>query len=112
MTVRANWFVAPVISDEPDPFAAPLEEVGERVDLTDPAAALQLRIVELLRREGNLENAGVTCALKARPDTICHCCSLSMAHDAESPLGVLCRIGREQEQVLTEHAVLEHGVDH
>lgn len=107
-TARANWFVEQAISldDEPDPFSMPVEEVGERIDLKDPAGALQIRLTELLRRESNLFNASVTCAVKDRPDTTCHACPISMAHDREHALGALCRVGREQEIVLTELAVL------
>lgn len=106
MTARANWFVAEVegLDDEPDPFAMPVEEVGERIDLSDPLGGLRLRLVELLRREGNLDAGGVTCAIKGRTDTCCHACPMSEAHIRDSTLGVLCRLGREQERVLTEIA--------
>jgi hypothetical protein len=107
MTARANWFVGELpVEDGPDPFAAPIEEVGERINLRDPKAALDLRLRELVHREANLDATGITCAIKDRSDTSCHACPVSRAH-TEQPLGVLCRIGREQEAVLTERAVLE-----
>lgn len=107
MTARANWFVQAVtdLDDEPDPFEMPVEEVGRKIDLRDPKAALQLRIEELVQREANLFNAGVCCPIKERPDTTCHACPVSRAGDREVALGALCRVGREQESVLTELAV-------
>lgn len=108
MTARANWFIdeLPGLDDELDPFAVPIEEVGERIDLLEPEARLHLRFRELLDREGRLFNRAVTCAIKDRPDTTCHACPISKAHDRADPLGPLCRLGREQEVVLTELAVI------
>lgn len=108
MTAKANWFVerAPDLDDEQDPFSVPVEEVGQRFDLRDPKAALELRLRELVTREGRLCTGGTTCSIKELPDTTCHACPVSKAHDRESRLGVLCRLGREQESVLTELAVL------
>lgn len=106
---KANWHVAPVLSgadEEPDPFSMPIEEVGQRVDLRDPQAGLELRLAELLSREERLFNRGITCAIKDRADTTCHACPVSQAHQRHEPLGVLCRIGRDQEIALTELAVL------
>jgi hypothetical protein len=108
VSARANWFTpAPIgLDDAPDPFAAPVEEVGERVDLRNPRAVLQLRLDELIRHEGNLFAKGLTCPIKDRSDSTCHACPVSKAADPDDALGVLCRIGREQETTLTELAVL------
>lgn len=108
MTARANWFVAQVesLDDESDPFSAPIEEVGQRIDLRDPRETLRMRLKELLRRENNSFNRGLTCAIKDRPDSCCHACPVSKAADPDDPLSILCRVGREQEAVLTELAVL------
>lgn len=108
MSTRANWHVEAPVLDDPgiDPFAMPIEEVGERIDLRDPKGTLELRLAELLHREGNLFNRGVTCPIKDRPDSTCHACPVSQAHTQE-PLSVLCRIGREQESVVTELAVIQ-----
>jgi hypothetical protein len=108
MTVRANWFTAqaPSLDDEPDPFSIPIEEIGQRIDLRDPRAALLIRIRELLYREAALSDAQVMCVIKDRADTTCHACPVSKAHDRTQALGVLCRVGREQEVALTELAVL------
>jgi hypothetical protein len=108
MSARANWFVeqAQAADDPDDPWALPIEEIGERIDLRDPRAALELRLRELLLREGHLFERGVTCAIKEKPDTCCHACPVSKAHDPAEALAALCRVGREQERTCTELAVL------
>lgn len=108
MTAKANWFVESVagLDDEPDPFAAPVEEVGERIDLRDPKARLHVRLEELLQHEATLYSRGVACAIKERSDSTCHACPVSHANDHGHELSTLCRVGREQETVLTELAVL------
>jgi hypothetical protein len=108
MTARANWFVAQLASldDEPDPFDAPIEEVGQRIDLRDPRERLEMRLRELLERESNLFNANITCAIKDMPNSCCHACPVSKATERGDPMHTLCRLGREQEAVLTELAVL------
>lgn len=107
MIAQSNWFVERVdAADDADPFAVPVEEVGKRIDLRDPGAGLDLRLAELVHREARLFNAGITCAIKERPDTTCHACPISQAHDPGSALGALCRLGRQQECVCTELAVL------
>lgn len=108
MTARANWFVDGVVPThtEDDPFSVPVEEIGERIDLRDPQTALDLRLTELLRREGNLFDRKVTCSIKDTSGASCHACPVSKAHDQEDPFGTLCRIGREQETIVTELAVL------
>jgi hypothetical protein len=107
MTLRADWFTGQGTGlQESDPFAVAVEEVGERIDLLDPRAKLELRVRELLYREGNLWQVGVTCPIKDRGETSCHACPVSLAHDRTQALGTLCRIGREQETVVTELTVL------
>lgn len=109
VTTRANWFTGEgelSLHGDPDPFQVPVEEVGEAVDLRDPAAKLELRLRELLHREARLFEREITCAIKDDPLTTCHACPVSKAHDPSEPLSTLCKIGREQEVVLTELAVL------
>ena len=107
MTTRANWFTEGVALDgEPDPFAVPVEEVGTPIDLREPGAVLEIRLRELLHREARLYERSITCSIKDATGSTCHVCPVSQAHDTDVPLGVLCRLGREQEVVLTELAVL------
>lgn len=108
MGAKANWFVESVagLDDEPNPFAAPIEEVGDRIDLRNPEAHLRLRLDELMQREANLFAHDRVCPIKDRSDSTCHACPVSHANDPEHEISLLCRIGREQETVLTELAVL------
>jgi hypothetical protein len=104
---RANWHASlDLPTDGPDPFEAPVEEVGEEIRLASPTAALHLRLRELVNREARLDGIGVTCALKGTPGVVCSACPISRA-GTEDRLSALCSIGREQERVCTEIAVKE-----
>lgn len=107
---RAKWYSGqlPTISG-PDPFEVEVGEVGELIDLSHSTARLQVRLTELVRRESELDNLGVSCDLKQLHDVVCSACPVSEAGNDSSELGSLCRVGREQEMVLTELAVLERG---
>lgn len=112
MSARADWHtldLAALVREEGefDPFSAPVEELGERIDLSSPSDRLQVRLSQLLEREGALWNQGVTCPIKDRPDTSCNACPVSQHADFEQPLGMLCRIGRDQEKVCTELAAAQ-----
>jgi hypothetical protein len=105
---KANWHIQPaVVDDAPDPFSMPIEEVGERIDLGDPENRLNIRLRELVRREGTLYRMDVTCPIKDDEGSSCHACPMSRAHVSEEALAHLCRLGREQERVLTELAILQ-----
>lgn len=111
MSTKANWYVGdvlPALDEEPDPFAMPIEEVGERIDLVDPGAANDLRLRELFRHEASLARMGVTCGIKDRTDTTCHACPISRAHVPEEMMSKLCRVGREQERLSTEGVALAY----
>lgn len=78
-----------------------METIGKPIDLSDRRGSLQARLHELVKREGRLYNKGVTCAIRDTPNTCCAACPYSEALNKDSALGVLCRVGREQEQVAT-----------
>jgi hypothetical protein len=106
---RADWFIGQLNTDELDidnPFDAPVEEIGEAIDLTDRSDVLHARVGQLLARENFLFNKGVTCAIKDSDETSCHACPVSEAKNLSCRLGALCRLGREQEEVLTELVAL------
>lgn len=96
------------LNDGDSPFEVPVEEVGQRVDLTEPRGRLKARLIELLHRESGLDAEGVRCPLKQDAAVTCSACRLSQAH-LDLPLSALCRVGREQEVVLTEMVILEHA---
>lgn len=109
-SARANWFIADVAKlaeEEPDPFDQAIE-VGKPINLEDREGFLQARLNELSRREYKLtERAGITCAIKEMPGTCCSACPISEHALADSDLGRLCRISREQEAVWTELSVFD-----
>lgn len=101
MSTRANWHT-PDLATAEDPFAAPVEQVGTPIRLTGGEAELNLAIIELVRREAELYEAGIECEIKPRADTSCHACPLN-------DLGELCEIGRAQERACTRLAVETRG---
>lgn len=104
---RADWFTAGLddAAEDFDPFDD-VEDLGRPIDLQDRKAVLNARYAVTFRGEGNLANAGVVCPVKDSPDTTCNACPISDAAKRETAMSALCRIGREQEQILTELAVL------
>jgi hypothetical protein len=111
MGVRAVWHTELVLDEGGDPFAEPdsrqIEDVGTPIALSTGDEALQRALIATLRREGELEAQGVTCAIKEAADTSCHACPLYVADG--SPAAQLCAIGREQEQLCTQIVVVNRG---
>jgi hypothetical protein len=104
---KADWHVADLdlddpLGDVPDPFAVPIEEVGDPIDLRDKTTRLSIRMGELLGRERALFDKGVTCPVRDASDSSCLACPLSQAKNPHHRLSGLCRTGREMERVLTE----------
>lgn len=108
MTVRADWHtidLETLVAEEGelDPFSAPVEELGEPIDLTDPVARLNVRLAGLLERESALWSRDIRCPIRQEAkETTCLACPVSEHTDFDSPLGMLCRVGRESDQVVTE----------
>jgi hypothetical protein len=107
VSTRANWHTADLadLDEEIDPFSVPVEEVGLRIDLLDEIGRLQARLATLLDQETNLLHCGIRCDIKDRENTCCHACPVSKAGLSDDPLSALCRLGREQERVVTGLAV-------
>jgi hypothetical protein len=100
--MKADWFTSPADLDAPDPFAdAPLPFGSTVISLDSSIADLDARIKDLMKREGNLFEMGITCDLKDCAEASCLACPVSKLGDADSPLSALCRIGQEQERVIT-----------
>lgn len=106
--VKARWHAPIVEVDESDPFADG-EEAPVPIDLDGAQASLNRRLIELLEQESRLFDQGVTCDVRGMPGVSCAVCPLSEA-DGLSPLSSLCRVGVEQERVLTAIAVGRIGL--
>lgn len=109
MGVKARWFDEGLPSyEDSDPFAT-----QERLDITDVGQPIDLReepklngrLIALIQIESEIFERGTTCPIKERPDTTCSACPLRRT-DSTDPVKDLCDVGIEQEQVLTELAVV------
>lgn len=104
MTIKARWHQEIVVPDD-DPFRQRVEEVGFPITLTDEIPKLETQLLDLIRSEGAMHDAGLTCAIKDRDDTSCSACPISAHNDESSAMRPLCLCGREQEKVMTQLAV-------
>lgn len=110
MTVQANWFTDPTLdlADE-DPFSddrpVDVRSVGTVIDLRDEDS-LNVRLVDLLQREGELYQAGIRCPVKQAPDgssrvdVSCSACPIRH-YNSDDPMTALCDVGVEQERTCT-----------
>ena len=105
MTVKAKWHSQLPDVPEEDPFQARVEQLGLPIRLDRTHAQINERIAQTVQQEQGLFNLGIVCAIKDRDDTSCHACPLSAHEDPEAPLHLLCKLGREQEVLLTQLAV-------
>lgn len=117
MGVKASWHTADVMIDDADPFAddTPLDEavhvptVGLPIDVNADRASLDARLADTLRMEGRLSDQGVTCEIKWSPEATCFACPIYQGDDGEHAHARLCRLGREQDTLLTLLAIRKHG---
>jgi hypothetical protein len=87
-------------------YSAPLPPI----DIKTSEATLHQHLDALLDQEGVLDERGVTCAIKDKPDATCLACPVSSARDYSTPMGQLCRVGQEQERVATVLIAQRHGL--
>lgn len=113
MTVKANWHVELSGMEADDPFgpseAERIEDVGKPIDL-HAAPQINERLVELLNAEAALYEANITCPVKDAPDACCSACPIRHS-DEFDPLTPLCRVGVEQERLLTMSRILRARPD-
>lgn len=106
--VKANWHVD--LGDAPgdDPFGERprVERVGKPIEL-DNEERLQQRLSQTLDREGELDERGVTCALKSDSQVTCAACPLRHL-DPLDTMTPLCDVGVEQESLITRLRILAH----
>lgn len=102
MAVQANWHNADLEVDDSDPFA--VEQEGLPIDLDNDVATLSRRISRSVEKEGRLAERGVTCGIKDSAGTSCWSCPVYKGGTTHS-LASLCRLGREQERLVTRLVV-------
>lgn len=109
--MKADWFDRPADADGTDPFAdAPLPFGSTFVSLDSSPEELDIRIRDLIKREARLFKMGITCDLRDCAESTCLACPVSKLGDPDSPLSALCRIGQEQERVVTMRLAKTVGV--
>lgn len=111
MGLRADWHEGAAPAAPPpgvDPFDMPSSAVVATLSIDTDSQKLFDRLRALVGFEGGLFNKEVTCAIKDRPETCCSVCPVSQSN-GDSDKAFLCRIGVEQEQILTLLAAQDHG---
>jgi hypothetical protein len=117
VSVRATWHTATVAVDDSDPFAddISIEEavhvptVGLPIDTHASKESHQARLGETLRREAQLHDQGASCEIKFHDDSTCFACPLYEGDRGDTPKANLCRLGREQDTLITLIRVRQHG---
>jgi hypothetical protein len=109
--VQANWHSPVVEIDDGDPFEnvpARVEDVGIPIVLDggDRKAQLSQTLIHAMEAEAMFDAQGIRCAIKGHAETTCHACPLSKRVDSRHQ--ALCRLGKRQEEVLTELVVIAH----
>jgi len=109
--MKADWFASPLDTETPDPFAdSPLPFGSTFISLESTPEELDQRIRDLVKREARLFDMGITCGLRECSESTCLACPVSKLGDPDSPLSALCRIGQEQERVITMRLAKTVGV--
>jgi hypothetical protein len=117
VSVRATWHTATVAVDDSDPFAddVSIEEaihvptVGLPIDTHASQESHQARLGETLRVEARLFTQGANCEIKLHDDTTCFACPLYEGDQGNTPKAQLCRLGREQDTLITLIRVRQYG---
>lgn len=109
MGLRADWFTDLTSPEDSDPFADNHMSQSPVISIESTEAELRDRMQELLGREARLDEMEITCPIKDMPDVSCLACPVCKL-GSDSPLSALCRVGQEQERVLTTLAAKVHGV--
>lgn len=100
MALTADWFEDTGVAEDGDPLGPRVADVGQPIDLTGDEPKLTQRLVGLLRQEGELFNAGTTCAIREHRDSTCAACPLRHT-DPLDTMAALCSVGVAMERTLT-----------
>jgi hypothetical protein len=83
---------------------------ADRFTMLSSIEDLEARLRELLKREGNCFDAGITCALKDHPEMTCSACPFhEVGQDTRK--SALCRLSKEQERILSILTAKHAGYD-
>lgn len=101
---KANWHLDFEEPDD-DPFESHVEV---ELDITTARIPeLEEHLEDLNEREGKLASVlGTTCPIKGRDGVSCSACPIYEGHLPDAERAPLCRLGRRQERVTTQIAVL------
>lgn len=94
MSVRAEWHLAAVVREEPDPFGKVVYSTGLSINLDGDVEELAGEWVRLGYIEGRMAGNGISCELKNNGQD-CLTCPVATL-DAAEPRSRLCRLGKDQ----------------
>lgn len=106
MRTTASWPHLDIAVDESDPFD--LRESGVQIDLCGDLDVLQRKLEQSLRAEAALSEEGCVCPIKEDPYASCLACSVRHRQPGD-PMTSLCRLGVEQDRMLTALAIARHA---
>lgn len=95
--IRANWHLSDL--DLPQGDGLDIEALAVEIDLRQDPAELHATLARLVRKESDFYGMGITCDLKQEQDQSCYRCPM-FTEDPNNTLSCLCRLGRQQEDVL------------
>jgi hypothetical protein len=116
MGIAADWHLQDLPTAERtreyDPFSDPAYSAPlPPIDISTGQAQLDEHLTSLLDQEARLFDEGITCPIKDTPDATCLACPVSSARDYADPKGQLCRVGQEEERVLTVMVAKRHDLN-
>lgn len=105
--MRANWHLADLVPDDPDPLD--IRTVGTPIDLTGGIATLQAELRAALRIENRKFKEGVHCELKLTEDWpnawSCRTCP-HRTENPEDPMAGICASSMRQMDILDQIELL------
>lgn len=117
MAVRAVWNLGDLsLEDEGEDPVQDIMALAKPIDLSKSTAQLNEELSRLMKQEARLSDVhGVECERKWGADHSCYDCAFYRGDDTEGHEGVLCRLGRRQEdkveEIETRHALDETAVN-
>lgn len=107
MSVRANWHLADLDSSGAEGDQFDIMDIADRVIELDSADGLHAQLSRLVHKEAHFYDRGVRCDLKQNDGRwsapACNACPHHDGHVADGAdlVGIICRVGRQQEDLVT-----------